>query len=304
MTLCLAWQQDDEVFFASDSRLTESNQRTITDEATKIFRIGVEIYGAIPSETPNVEEKLLHRTNFGFCFTGSYLNGSLLADTMEEVLSSIQCISDITIDNLSAIAFAIYKQVSTQLIQIHRENGLSEVLLGGYCPVSKEFKLYKFYSKSIIQGGLICFQKDTIEMNGTPIFIGDNLAKNEAKKLSKKIDRHYSYFHLLREIIKNKDIPTVGGNIQAGVFRLANFKTNGIVEYSTFKDDFGNLRVKDSYKFRGLSLDFDDNELRSGNINIKKMFFNPFQNERDNYFREIDERLECKIENLINSPKA
>jgi hypothetical protein len=91
--------------------------------------------------------------------------------------------------------------------------------------------------------------------------------------LLEKINNDYSHFHLLREVINDLSIKTVGGNIQAGLFRTNRFKTYGIVEYSTFKDEFGILQVKDSYKFRGLSLDIEDNELRKGNLHIQKPFF-------------------------------
>ncbi|MDQ1855626.1 hypothetical protein [Chryseobacterium sp. WLY505] len=299
MTLCLAWKQEQEIYFASDSRLTNPDKSKITDDATKIFKIGVEIYDAISSETPNAQEELLHRTNFGLCFTGSYLNGSLLADTIEEVLSNLQGspqISDFSIDNLSDIAFAIYKQVSRQLTTINREKGVSEVLLGGYCPINKNFKLYKFSPD--IQEGLLDFTKETVDIDKSPYFIGDITAKSRAEELVLKIDEKYSQFHLLREIITDNNIPTVGGNIQIGAFRSNNFKTHGIIEYSSFKNEHGLLEVKDNFKFRGLSLDFNDNELRKGNINIKKAFLNPFKNERDLLFKQVLESINKNTNNF------
>jgi hypothetical protein len=57
----------------------------LTNDSTKIFKVGVEIYGPVCSEEPEIPEPLLHQTTFGLCFTGSYLNGSLLADSIEEV---------------------------------------------------------------------------------------------------------------------------------------------------------------------------------------------------------------------------
>lgn len=286
MTLCLAWKRGQKVYFASDSRLTDNQKSVLTNDATKIFKVGVEIYGPVRSEEPEMSEPLLHQTTFGLCFTGSYLNGSLLADTIEEVLSNLQGTpehSDFSIDNLTDIAFAIYKQVSKQLTEIHRENGLTEVLFGGYCPVNSEFKLYKFYPKPLISGEPLDYEKEEVNLYAQTIFIGDKSAKEKAGELLNNLNRQYSHFHLLRDVINNADIPTVGGNIQAGLFEPNKFKTYGIVEYSTFEDDYGVLQVKDSYKFRGLSLDFDDTELRKGNINIKKTFFNPFKHERDEF---------------------
>jgi hypothetical protein len=301
MTLCLAWKQGQEIYFASDSRLTDTHKSVLTNDATKIFKVSVEIYGPVRSEEPNIPEPLLHQTTFGLCFTGSYLNGSLLADTIEEVLSNLQGTpdhSDFSIENLSDIAFAIYKQVSRQLTEIHRENGLTEVLFGGYCPVSNDFKLYKFYPKRIVAGETLDFEKYEVNINGQTILIGDASAKEKANDLINNLNRQYSHFHIIRDIIKDTEIPTVGGNIQAGLFRPSKFKTYGIVEYSTFEDEFGMLQVKDSYKFRGLSLDFDDNELRRGHINIKKTFFNPFEHEREEFFNQVFKSIDERVDKL------
>jgi hypothetical protein len=301
MTLCLAWKNNNEIHFASDSRLTDKNKIAVTNDATKIFKIGVEIYGPIDSDNPNNSEKLIHRTNFGLCFTGSYLNGSLLADTMEEILTNIQGApnySDYSIENLTDIAFAVYKQVSIQLMEINGIDGLSEVLIGGYCPIENHFKLFKFSPNPIIAGQELSFQKTTINLESEIVFIGDKSAKTEAKKLIKKLGKNYSKFHLLRDIIKNNSISTVGGNIQAGLFSNCNFKTYGIVEYSLIENDYGNETVESKFKFRGLIIDFDDSELRKGFINIRKTFFNPFEHEREEYFKKIQDDLQSEIDKI------
>ena len=162
MTLCLAWKINDEIYFASDSRLT-SGDSIITDEANKIFKVKVEIYGPRPGHTPNAIEPLIYQTTFGLCFAGSYINGSVLADTLEDVLSNIQATpySDISIDNLSEIAFAVYRIVTNELMYRHRMDGLSEVLIGGYCPKDKKFRLYRF-SPKFEPGELIDFQKEDL----------------------------------------------------------------------------------------------------------------------------------------------
>jgi hypothetical protein len=307
MTLCLAWKQGQEIYFASDSRLTDAQKSVLTNDATKVFKVGVEIYGPVRSEEPEIPEPLLHQTTFGLCFTGSYLNGSLLADTIGEVLSNLQGTpehSDFSIDNLTDISFAIYKQVSRQLTEIHRENGLTEVLFGGYCPISNEFTLYKFYPKPLINGEPLDYEKEELNLNGQTIFIGDKAAKDKAGELLNNLNRHYSHFHLLRDIINDTEVPTVGGNIQAGLFRPTKFKTYGIVEYSTFEDEYGMLQVKDSYKFRGLSLDFDDTELRKGHINIKKTFFNPFEHEREAFFNQVLRSIDEHGDKLLNKDNA
>lgn len=299
MTLCLAWKQGGQTHFASDSRLTDGDSSITTDDATKVFKIRVEIYGPVSSENPNQKEPLIHQTTFGLCFSGSYLNGSIIADTIEEVLSNIQATpySDISIENLSNIAFVIYKQVSTQLMQIHSEKGLSTVLLGGYCPSNSDFKLYQFSQKRIVQGEMLEFEKQTIELTKEAYYIGNSSAIEKAKQLSSKLSNEYTYFHILREIIKDGEIKTVGGNIQCGLFRPMTFRSYGLVEYSTIENEIGMLQVEHSYKFRGLSLNLDDNELRSGDVHIHIPFFNPFESERNEYFKQVFENNGRNLEN-------
>lgn len=287
MTLCIAWRRGRETYLVSDSRLTNDGS-LVTNDANKIFKIKVEIYAPVSSEIPNAVEEIIYQSTFGLCFAGSYINGSVLADTIEEVLSNIQATpySDTSIDNLSDIAFVVYTRVSTQLMQLHRQSGLSEVLFGGYCPSTEQLKFFKF-SPKFEPDKLLDFEKQEVQITEQATFIGDSSAKQKANSLLHKLDNDYSYFHLLREVINDDSVPTVGGNIQAGLFRPNNFKTYGIAEYSTYTDDYGCLRVKDSYNFRGLSLDFADNELRKGNLNIRKAFFNPFENEREKYFKQV-----------------
>lgn len=297
MTLCLAWKQGNSIYFASDSRLTDSPNTILTDEATKVFKVGVEIYSPQRSETPNIPEELILNSTFGLCFAGSYLNGSLLADTIDEVLSNIQGApgySDLSIDNLSNVAFSVYKQVSKQLMEINKEKGLSKVLLGGYCPVFNKFELYVFSPQFNNDLKEYDFIKTNIELDDEAVFIGDTIAVESAKSLLYKIGKNYSYFHLLREVINNREIFSVGGNIQCGLFTPYKFRTYGIVEYDTIEDSYGFLQIQHKYKFRGLDLNLEDEELRTGNINIRKSFLNPFDDERMELFKSVLENIETK----------
>ncbi len=48
--------------------------------------------------------------------------------------------------------------------------------------------------------------------------------------------------------------------------------------------------------FRGLKLDLDNAELRKGDININKPFFNPFEDERNALFNETSILNEKEVE--------
>ncbi len=90
MTLCLAWKQNNAIYIAADSRLTSPDGTITTDQATKIFKIGVQVFAPIPSENPDAEAELVFKSTFGLAFSGSYINGSLIANTLDEIFSNLQ----------------------------------------------------------------------------------------------------------------------------------------------------------------------------------------------------------------------
>lgn len=285
MTLCIAWKQHERVYFASDSRLTNPDKTIITNYATKIFKIKVAGIGPSPDEAP------IFSTDFGLCFTGSYLNGSLIADTISEVLSNLQVTpySDYSIDNLSEIAFVVYKNVSVQLMELNREKGLAKALLGGLCPFANIFKLYEFAPNPSYTGSQMEFIKTEIIIAENSAFLGDNDAQCAATDLREKLSKTYSYFHILRDIINNAEISTVGGQIQVGVFEENTFRTSGIAEYALHKDEYGFHSVNNKLTFRGIDFGFIDSELRIGNINVVKTFFDPFELEHMQLFHQANQ---------------
>lgn len=277
MTLCLAWKQDNNIYLISDSRLTNNDKIIITDNATKIYNIYLRLFDPTPSGTSEEKENLHYSSTFGMCFSGSYLNGSLLADIIGEIFSNLQVVPNITdysIEALSNIAFNIYKQVSSQLTIINREAGISEVLFGGYCPISKNFALYKFHTK---------FKNESLDYKITKqdlayevILIGNSNAKEKANELIKNINTNYTYFHLLQDIIIDYKIHEVGGEIQTGIFKNHEFKTCGILENIKTQDEFGNETHSTKFKFRGIEINYEDDDLIKYNMILKKVYLNPF----------------------------
>ena len=298
MTLCLAWKDNSKYYFSSDSRL-RNESGIITDKASKIFKINIKILGPSNRENPNAENKILLESSYGLCFAGSYLNGSLLADTMNQVLTNLQGapnFSDFSFSNLSNIAFNIYKQVSTQLMEINQINGLSNVLFGGYCIEKSKYIFYEFGFKVNTQ---IDFYKNELNDNDFPKYIGDNSAKEKATELAQNLGTNYSHFHMLRDIILDTEINTVGGDIQTGIFENKQFDTHGILEYHIANNAHNFPEVKTDFKYRGIKIDYDDLEQSSGNIHRSLSFINPFENERNQYHKEIMRRIDEDIANQM-----
>jgi hypothetical protein len=283
MTLCMAWKQNSKFYFASDSRLTGDNNNEITDDATKIFKIEAKIYG--PMEREDDRPSLLMQRRFGMCFAGSYLNGSILAQASEGILSgiSVTSISEISIDDLSKILFNVYRQISYELGLRHGFAGLAEVLFGGYCPKTNAFKLYKF-SWRYDDNNVVEYYREECAIGNQPILLGDG--KEKALQKITDINNEYTCFHLLRDMICDESIISVGGPIQVGVFFENSFDVNGVIEYSFHEDGNGVRTLIEKYTFRGFDLNFDNNEFGLGHIINNNIFEDPFFKERDAYFND------------------
>ena len=294
MTLCLAWKRGHSISFASDSRLSSADGSVTTDIATKIFKLNVKIY--------SVEKKeLLHDLQYGLCFCGSYLNGSLLADTISEILSALEIKEADAIDaeTIIQIAFEIYKDVSTHLMAIHGKYGLANVIIGGQCPKNKEFKIFQFTWAYKADGTGIDFILKEEIFEEPIIFIGDSNAVELAMQLKDKISYNkaplYTEYHLLRDIINNTDVKGVGGEIQTGHFVNGNFKTFGIVDYEIFPlPGNDNLHwVKGVYTFRGIHISRALDNLKNVTVRTGKVFMAPFTDKE----KELQEQAKKMNEN-------
>lgn len=229
MTLCLAWKRGDSFSFASDSRLSGAYGIN-SDMATKIYRLQVRI-------TDKKSKEIIHDLSWGMCFCGSYLNGSVVANIINEFLSSLQIDNEKPIDGKAIInvAFEIFKEISNHLIGLHGKGGFSRIMIGGKCPASGEVSIYHFNWKYVDHGEGIEFTLTQEAFEPSFIAIGDGNATERAKELSKKIKYYgaplYTEYHLLRDIIDDEKIEGVGGPIQTGHFVNGVFRLYGMVDY-------------------------------------------------------------------------
>jgi hypothetical protein len=83
---------------------------------------------------------------YGLCLTGSYLNDSLPADTIREMISHLVLDDPHPIDDqtIARITFQIYQEVSRHLTAINRQSALTEMWLAGFCPASGRDRLFRF----------------------------------------------------------------------------------------------------------------------------------------------------------------
>ena len=190
MTLCLAWKVNNEINLLSDSRLTAGNE-IITNNANKVFTIYANAF------TGNViKRQSIFLAKYGLCFAGSYLNGSILADTISELTSEIfvEDTSQLSFNLLTEIAFFVFENVTRHLMEINNEKGLSEVFFSGIDPQSGQTKLAKFSCK--LRENQVIFLNEQIQFENNEIFyLGNSNAIEKAKQLEQKLNNSYTHFH-------------------------------------------------------------------------------------------------------------
>jgi len=288
MTLCIAWTRKGEISFASDSRLTDGVGNIVTDIATKIFTIHVRI-------TNHDRRALLFQANYGLCFTGSYLNGSILADTISELLSSLRMNKDerIGAEVVAQIAFEIYKDVSAHLMSINGPRGLSEAWLAGCCPLKGVHRMFKFSWQYSGDNETIDFiMTEEAWEKGSIAFLGDSTAVSFAEEIKGKVDfaKGYTEYHLLKEVIENEDIQTVGGAIQTGHLLHGDFSLFGMVDYEI--DTMPGTEfsfVKPVYTFRGIPLTRAIKSVNHVAIDTNKISMAPFSEKEQQMKQKANE---------------
>ncbi len=288
MTLCIAWKRNNQIYLASDSRVTKKvgdEYYTTSDAAPKVYSIPLRIYGI-------GEDNLLYDKDWGFCLAGGYINGSGYANTLSEILSNLQIapeVSDVSYTNILAIAFKIYEQISIDLVQSGNKEALAKVLITGICPLNEQtIFLYEFGYKLTSQG--VDYYSNGVNLDEQYHCIGDQDAIDYFQQ-NIVIQQNGNVFQILKDVCKNPDLKTVGGNLQTGILRSGDpkhFSLYGFFESELeFDDPF--WTVSDKWNFRSIEL---KPELFEGDIHIRKSFLTPFEDIRNALFDEAHQKNE------------
>src|ERR1039457_1073883 len=143
MTLCIAWKENNQIHFASDSRATIG--LTEFDPCVKVVSVPVKILG--PINTNDQYPDQIYEQNIGLCFAGSFLNAYTIKETLIHTLSSLQAIpgvTDVSMDQICNLISKFYGFVSKKLMRAIFDKGLSVLLVTGYCPKLSKIRTFKF----------------------------------------------------------------------------------------------------------------------------------------------------------------
>lgn len=251
MTLCIAWKSNGKVHFASDSRLTVA-QNSFADVGVKVLSLPYQILDPV-DENGGTVRSVAFSGELGMCFAGSAVNSLTIKESMVEILKTLQHVPGHTDTSMAGIAkfiFTAYRVISQRICETALgRKGAASIMIGGMCPIEKSVRVFLFstdaqnhhsfreilttYCHEFLGSG-----KDVAE---------DNLPQNPSDS---------DYMNILKMVIDDPAVDSVGGNVQYGEFKNNQFVVYGIIELGTTVHYWRAALDLNSADFMGQSSEF------------------------------------------------
>lgn len=265
MTLCAVWRYNDNVHFASDSRVRIA-ENSYADIGIKVLSLPYNIYS--PTDSNTGKRSLDISGELGMCFAGSAVNSLFIKESVGELLKDLQYIpgySNINMDGLAQIVFKAYRIISNKICQTAiGGNGRAALVIAGWCAGNKCIRTFILETDDQNQHSY----REILMANNQSHFIGSGC--KSAKSRLPKNPSNFDYLKILKSVIDDSNIPSVGGSIQYGCFEGNKFRLSGVV---ALEDDVENVRY-----WRG-ALDINSPEFMDGSDVLIPgfMFIDPFK---------------------------
>lgn len=284
MTLCIAWNHSGTLHFASDSRLTFPNGN-VADVAVKITAIPVQV--RLPSSDEDDSNRIIYTHHFGMCFSGSAVTAYILKESMSDVLQNLQVIpgyTDFSMEGFCEHIKDFFAAISKSICEQIFEYGEIEFIIAGYCPHAQIPRAFLFrLDKSSFP--LKAEYREVLKAHEDMEFLGSGT--EDARKLHPKVYRNP--FKILRSVILNERVPSVGGNVQFGKFIDDEFKIFGVVQYSVGESGLAIAH----HNLRGIELYKGDFSTNFEKFHPSLSFISPFEEDRyhimQNYFSKNEQ---------------
>ena len=271
MTLVIAKRINRQISLSSDSRIGFGSLGHI-DYGIKVFSVPVKMYSPIVSET-NIST-LDYDHNLGLGVVGSAINAYTVKESVYEILQHLQYIpgyTDLSMDGIASLVFKVFNKTTLDLGGILQSHGICELILAGYCPLQNKNRIYKF-SCDISNYPIKPFFEEILKTNGIEFF---GSGKEEARIIFDSNQR-LQPLHIIRQVIKDGNVNSVGGGLQYGEFKNDNFYIFGIEDYDIYPDGSFKEYV---HTLRGLNIYKDDFERGLDGFHIEYTFKQPFEDE-------------------------
>ena len=224
MTLIIVTRKAKKVSFSSDSRISFGDNGYF-DKGIKLFSVPMKLKKPLKS-IKDVSKFEIER-NFGIAVVGNSINAYTIKDTITETLSNITYLSnlsEVSLPSLGLLVCDVHKEISKELSFLG-ENGLFELILGGYCLFEKRVRILRVFYKietEEIEYGFEEFLRDE-----KMAFYGSG--KNYAQEIYNN-DKTLEPLQIIKHVIKSKKCPKVGEALQYGDFYGKDFRILGVNE--------------------------------------------------------------------------
>ena len=245
MTLLVAWRSPRGIHMMSDTRLTFGDYSV--DLGIKILSTPYRIYGPGEQGPANV----MAEGDLGMGFAGSAVAAFTLTATLRDVLTTLQGApgySKFGMDGVVDLLWATYDQQQNALCSFLYGNGLTTLMVTGFCVVQQTQRAFIFEVSPTFQRSYreILQSVDDVEV------VGSGTAA--ARALMPVKPTQAAMIDVVQTVIDDPAEPSVGGAIQFGELVGKAFRTVGV---ATVKD-------RQVRHWRG-GLDLNDPALTGGN---------------------------------------
>jgi hypothetical protein len=278
MTLVIAHRLNNHISLSSDSRISFGTAVHF-DYGIKVFSVPVKIYSPTSSET-NITN-LDYDYKLGLAVVGSAINAYTVKESVYEILQHLQYLpgyTDLSMEGIAGLVFKVFKKTTLDLGDIIQANGICELILAGYCPIQNKVRIYKF-SCDTSTYPIRPFHEEILIANGIEFF---GRGKTEANNIHTQ-NINLSPLHIIRQVINDGRVATVGGGLQYGEFVINNFTIYGVENYEL--NDDGTFK-EHLYTLRGINLYKDEFERGNDGFHIAYKFKRPFEQEIKNIWRQ------------------
>lgn len=234
MTLCAVWKYRNKVHFASDSRVT-IDKNSYADIGIKVLSLPYNIFS--PTDSITRERSLDLSGELGMCFAGSAVNSLFIKESVGELLKELQYVpgeSNVNMDGLARIVFKAYRIISSEICKTAiGGNGRAALVIAGWCIGNKSIRTFILETND--QNQHSC--REILTANNQCHFIGSGRSTAESRLPINP--SNLDYLKILKSVIDDSNIPSVGGPIQYGCFEGNKFRLSGVV---ALDDEVENVR--------------------------------------------------------------
>jgi len=218
----MVWRTENNVCFASDSRLSFGTSRC--DAAIKVSRVPFTVYSV---GDPGQRDPVVVSGDLGMAFAGSSIAALMTKEALAEVVRDVQGIPgyhDMGMDGLSDLMFRGFRGITQSIGSAIFEKVATCVVFAGYCGSQQRIRAFRM---EVDEANNHSIREALLTVGDLEVFGSSERAAREKLPSSPKAK---DIIQVLRAVIGDLSIDDVGGNIQYGDFKGKTFQPAGVAE--------------------------------------------------------------------------